>query len=162
MDPESLTVIAEVSAALAGFASLVGVLRREDRVGRRSAFGVVETSLIALAFALLPRMIADLRVSAFLFLCVWSAAWVNALLQYWKATGKVPDATYAPRLFRAVSLTFQLAGSVLALLILLGAWPEQAARLYEAAVICPLFVSCLLLWLMVRRLLLATEDSPAA
>ena len=159
--PESLGVFAEVSAALAGFAALVGILRRDDRIGRRSAFGIVETSLIALAFSLLPFAISNLRIAAFLFFATWSAAWVNALFQYRRTAGSLPDATYAPLLFRAAALSVQLAGSLLSLLVVLRVWPEHAARVYQAAVLCPLLMSGLLLWLTIRRLV-DPGDEPAA
>jgi hypothetical protein len=153
-DLDSLTTIAEVGAALAGFATLAGILRR-DYADRNAAFGVVETSLIAVGFSLLPPVVGNLRVTAALFVIVLAAGFASALLRQRKATG---TALFVGKpLFTAVASIVNLAGFAFGLLVALAIYPEHAARLYRSAVLCPLLLACLLLWLTVRSLVFSPE-----
>jgi len=159
--PESLTVIAEVGAALAGFATLAGVLRRGHR-DRIVAFGVVETSLIAVAFALLPRVLVSLRVTALLFFLVWTTAALTRTRQNMRVTGRsLLDKSELHPVLGLASLATSLAGSAFSLLVVLAIWPQHEQRFYESAVTCPLLISSFMLWLTVRNLVLA-DDDPAA
>lgn len=161
MQPDSLTIVAEVGAALAGFATLAGVLRRGHR-DRIVAFGVVETSLIAVAFALLPRILVDLRLTALLFFAVWTTVALTRTLQNMRVTGRSILATNELHpLLGLAALGTSIAGSAFSLLVVLSIWPEHEQRFYESAVICPLLVSSFMLWLTVRNLVL-TEEDPAA
>ena len=157
MDVDSLNIIAEVGAALAGFATLAGVIGRNHR-DRFYAFGIVEASLIALVFSLLPRIVVSIRATALLFFFVWSAAWINAMRKNFKATGQVLERQSTHPVFIAASCTIMFAGSVFSLLIVLPIWPEYNAWFYQSAVICPLLISCFLLWLTVKGLLHGDED----
>ena len=158
---ESLTIVAEVGAALAGFAALAGVLGRGHR-DRIIAFGVVETGLIAVAFALLPRVLVSLRATALLFFITWTIAGVTRIRQNRTATGvAIFDASEIHPVLTAASLITSLAGSVFSLLVVLAIWPEYEARFYESAVICPLLISGFMLWVTVRNLVLG-DDDPAA
>ena len=60
VDFDSLSVVAEVGAASAGFAALLGVLRRYG-LDRLAASGVAARSLIEVAFSLVPRRVGNLR-----------------------------------------------------------------------------------------------------
>ena len=155
---DSLTAVAEVGAALAGFATLAGILRR-DYVDRNIAFGVVETSLIAVAFSLLPPTVGNLRVTAALFFLVWTTAWVHATYRQRKFGGSMLSGL---PLIAMTMLALPLAGSAFALLVALGMYSEHATRFYASAVLCPLLVACFLLWLTVRRIVFPTDGPPPA
>jgi H+/Cl- antiporter ClcA len=157
----SLTIVAEVGAALAGFATLAGVLRRGHR-DRVVAFGVVETSLIALVFALLPRVIVSLRVAALLFFIVLATALFTRIRQNMRVTEKsLFDTSELHPLLIGASFVPPIAGLVFALLVVLPIWPKYDEWFYESAVLCPLLMSCFMLWLTVRNLVL-NDDDPAA
>ena len=152
---DSLATVAEVGAALAGFATLAGILRR-DYADRNRAFGVVETSLIAVVFSLLPSMVGDLQVTAALFLLVWTTAWAHAIYRLWKFTGSASAGQHPLHLVIMSPIT--LGGSALALIVVLGLYQEHATRFYASAVFCPLLMSCLLLWRTAKGIILATEQ----
>lgn len=158
MQLESLNIVAEVGAALAGFATLASVLRKGHR-DRIAALGVVETSLIAVAFALLPRLLGSLRPTALLFFVVWTAATLIRSRQNTRATeGSAFDRSQVHPFLAVAGLITSLAGSVFSLLVVMAIWPEYEQRFYESAVICPLLISSFLLWLTVRNLVLADDD----
>ena len=155
---DSLNTIAEVGAALAGFATLAGILRGRlsDRI---TAFGVVETSLIAVAFSLLPPVVGNLRITAALFVFVFAAGYGSAMVRNYRRedresmrTGELP--------FASVLTVVVLATFSSGLLVAFGVYPEHAARLYTAAVLGPLIAACLMLWLTVRTLAFSPESSP--
>ena len=154
---DSLDVYAEVGAALAGFATIAGVLRRKF-TDRHLAFGVVELSLIAVVFAFVPRMISDIRVSALLFLIAWSSAWIYAGIRNSRHTGVVLNPYVTSRVFHAAALVVAVAGAVFSVLVLLEVWPDRALHFYSSSLACALFAACLFLWLVARTLFYEIES----
>jgi hypothetical protein len=151
-----LSTIAEVGAALAGFATLAGILQGRLRE-RITAFGVVETSLIAVAFSLLPAVVGNLRISAALFVVAFGAGYGSAMVRSWKDDRESikPNHLFAAVLTIVVFATFSSG-----LLVVLDVYPEHAARLYSAAVLGPLLAACLMLWLTVKTLVFSPERAP--
>ena len=148
---DSLDIFAEVGAALAGFATLAGVLRR-DFSDRHIAFGVVELSLIAVVFSLLPRATGNLRISALLFLIVWSSAWANAAIQNLRHSGSAKNPNLNSPYTQAASSILLFAGCVFAVLVVLAVWPERAVQLYSSSLMCAVSAACLFLWVVGKGL----------
>ena len=148
--PISLATVAEIAAALAGFAALAGILRR-DYTDRHIALGGVEMSLIAVAFSLLPSVIGELRVTAMLFVAVWSTAAASATRRQRKATGQVfLDET---PLISILLLMLVFTAIALGVLVVLAIYPDHAPRLYTSAIVCVVLASCLTLWRTVRQII---------
>ena len=155
---DSLTAIAEVGAALAGFATLAGILRR-DYADRNIAFGVVETSLIAVVFALLPAAVGSVRVPAALFFLVWTIAWTHATYRQRRFAGSISG---GHTLLAVATLPIPIVGSALALLTAIGMSPEHGGRFYACALLCPVVISCVLLWMTVRAMSFTPDGSASA
>jgi hypothetical protein len=155
---DSLTTVAEVGAALAGFATLAGILRR-DHTDRTAALGVVEMSLIAVGFSLLPALVGNLRIASGLFVVVWTAGAVYATVRH--AKGAASTVLEVSPLLNAVILTVVAAAFVLGLLVALAIFPDHAIKLYKWAVHCALFLAGLFLWLTVNRIVFPDEGGPA-
>jgi hypothetical protein len=140
--------VAQVSAALAGFAALAGLLGG-GRLDKLVVSGVVETSLIALLFSLVPRLLS-LRVAAFALLLVYTTVWVNAAQQSY---AMARQGTAGHPLVSIFVFGVAIAGSGFSLSVALNVWAASNSRLYEAAVFCVVTNSCALLWLALRRFL---------
>ena len=157
MSYDSLDVFAEIGAALAGFATIAGVLQ-SDINQRHNAFGVVQVSLLTMLLSLLPRLVPDIRVAAFFFLVSWSALWVITGIRNSRFTGVV---VRVPQPFFVTGSAFVLAcaGSALAVAILLGLWPELASTLYGWCLMCGLLTASLFLAEVARTIFIASGDS---
>ena len=149
---DSLDIFAEVGAALAGFATIAGVLQ-EDVSHRHNALGVVQTSIVAMIFALVPRLVGDLQVSALLFLVGWSALWTGAGIRNARLMGSVV-AVPLPRWVIAVNFVLACAGSLIAIAVVIDKWPDRALQLYSWCLMCAILTSSHLLVEVGRTLFL--------
>ena len=160
MATDVLLTIAEISATLAALVALASLIRPGDR-GALQLYGMVETSILSAAFALLPTVFASggqltdavLRPCALAFLLVW---FVSAVRGYRLSASSNASAAFARSDWSLVAATaFAYLAGFGALLLLLSPWlPEHSAVLYSVSVICPLAVSVMILRLLVRGLVL--------
>ena len=105
MELDALSSIAEVGAAIAGFATLASFIRR-DGIDAEAVFGVVQCSLFAVVFALIPMLMfsdsssseAGLRLLSLVYFFCWTALWIWAAnrVRAMIRDGFVPDSRIEP------------------------------------------------------------------
>jgi hypothetical protein len=141
---ETLTGIAQIAAAFAGFAALVSVLReRGPRVealhGILRLRIVISTSVVVIAACLVPIGLAHFELSdravfgtsAALLLLLNYGVIVSFVRSYEPVRGRFPPDRLAVGLVGTLEVLDQAA----LVLILLNIWPEHAFSLYLAALI---------------------------
>jgi hypothetical protein len=141
---DTLTSIAEIAAAFAGFAALVSVLR--ERGARAEALHailrlriVISTSVVVIAACLVPIGLAHFGlsdravfgISAALLLALDYGVIVSFIRTYKPVQGQFPPDRLAVSLVGFLELVDQVA----LVLILLNVWPDRAFPLYLAALI---------------------------
>ena len=158
MSTDALLTVAEIAGTFAGLVALASLIKTRPR-GDVYLLGMIEMSLFALVFALLPVLISAsgrledsvLRPCAGLFLLTWSLLQVRGYLLS-RATFSQQAAGPGEALIAAVMALVQLAGIVLPA-ILLSPWlPTHSATLYSLAVLCPLLATAFILWMTVREI----------
>ncbi len=169
MDFVALTTIAEVGAALAGFAALAGVLK-SGAFDSDSIFDVVVNSLIALVFSLLALRFGEtsggVRILATALALASSVALARSLRVGWAAYHAYRDEmiTYdlsSRIIWFGASLSMLLVPPV-SILVAADFLPARARLLYETALLSHLLAAALLLLDVVRRNFAIGGNPPAA
>ena len=165
MEFVALTTIAEVGAALAGFATLAGAIRG-NAYDIESVYGAVLNAIIALVFALLALRFGGsdvgLRILA-AALAVVSSLVVTRLVRL-VANAREDSAKYdrsSKILGRGAGLAI-LSAPPLSILVVFGVLPEQGRLLYESALLCHVLAAVLLLLYVVWRNYAIQHHRPAA
>ena len=157
MQLDALGTIAEVGAAIAGFATLAAVFRRAV-LDRQEMFGVVQCSLVAVGFAVLPLALPaphhGIVPLAVALAILWTLVWGHAAIGVVRLM-RDPDAPTSAAVATPI-MTSNLAGTVFAVATVVSA-PNRAV-FYQLAVFCPLLTAMLLLWDVVRRYLQEPAD----
>ena len=160
MSTDALLTIAEISGTFAGLVALASLIKSRPR-GDMYLVGMIETSLFALVFALMPVLLSAsgrlddsvLRPCAGLFLIFWSLLQVRGYLLA-RASFSQQAVSRLEAGSAVVMAAVQLAGIVLPA-ILLSPWlPNHSATLYSLAVLCPLLVTAFVLWITVYEIAL--------
>jgi hypothetical protein len=141
---DTLLNLAEISAAFAGFAALVSVLKeRDNRAGALHGIlrlrVVISTSVVVVAASLIPIGLANFNlsdrvvwgVSATLLLALNYSVILSFIKSYKPVRGLFPPDRIAVSLVSALELFDQVA----LIVILLNIWPDHAFPLYLAALI---------------------------
>ena len=151
----ALSLIAEIGAALAGFATLAGIIRR-DEIDSDAIFAIVFNSLIAVVFALVGILFAgaegtgtlSIRIIAGALLATATLAIAREVNVYWVSWRTMPEERTVGglgRLFGIGALVTMLPSPLLACVIMSGYFQTSAALLYELAVFSHLLVAIFLL-----------------
>lgn len=167
----ALSLIAEIGAALAGFATLAGVIRH-DELDADAIFGTVFNSLIAVFFALIAILFAgaggtgsqSIRViaAALLFTSVVAISReVKVYRASWRDMHEKAKVGGFGRIFGAASLVSMLPSPLLASVVMSGIFPARAALLYELAVLSHLLVAIFILLYVVWRNFALHRGPPA-
>lgn len=141
---DTLLGLAQISAAFAGFAALVSVLKeRNDQAGALHGIlrlrVVISTSVVVVAASLIPIGLANFSlsdhvvwgVSAALLLILNYSVIFSFVKSYQPVQGMFPPDRIAVTLVGALELIDQVA----LILILLNVWPAHEYSLYFAALI---------------------------
>jgi len=141
---DTLLSVAEISAAFAGFAALVSVLKeRDDRAGALHGIlrlrVVISTSVVVVAASLIPVGLANFDlpdrivwgVSAALLLVLNYSVIFSFINSYKPVQGMFPPDRVAVILVSALELLDQVA----LVIILLNIWPDLDYPLYFAALV---------------------------
>jgi hypothetical protein len=151
----ALPLIAEIGAALAGFATLAGIIRR-DELDSDAIFAIVFNSLIAVVFALVGILFAGAEGTGTLSIRIIAGALlptatlaiareVNVYRTSWRAMPEERTVGGLGRLFGIGALVTMLPSPLLACAIMSGHFQSGAALLYELAVFSHLLVAIFLL-----------------
>lgn len=160
MEFSALSLIAEISAALAGFATLAGVVRH-DELDADGIFAIVLNCLIAMLFALIAILLVGpagigsqaLRpLSAALLLAFVLALWreVNVYRLSWRDMPERREGGLGG-VFGIGAIVSMPLPALLAAVVVMGVFPARAAMLYELAVLSHLLVAIFLLLYVVWR-----------
>ena len=151
----ALSLIAEIGAALAGFATLAGIIRH-DEIDADAIFGIVFNSLIAVVFAIVGILIAgaegtgaqSIRIVAGALLLTDIVALVREVNVYRASWRSMPEERMAGglgRIFGIGALLSMLPSPLLACAIISGSFQTGAALLYELAVFSHLLAAIFIL-----------------
>jgi hypothetical protein len=157
----ALPLIAEIGAALAGFATLVGVIRH-DELDADAIFATVFNSLIAVVFAIVAILFLEssetagqsIRFIAALLLAtsvMVISREFNVYRLSWKDESKRPEVTGVGRFFGAATVVSMFVSPALTCVVVGGLFPMRAALLYEFAVFSHLLTAIFLLLFVVWR-----------
>jgi len=157
----ALPLIAEIGAALAGFATLAGVIRHDD-LDADAIFAAVFNSLIAVVFALIAILLAGASGSGAQSIRFAGAALLLASLvaisrevsvyrASWRDASKTPDVQGLGSIFGIAALVTMVPPPLLAFAVVSGAFPDHAALFYELAVFSHLLIAIFFLLYVVWR-----------
>jgi len=165
----ALPLIAEVGAALAGFATLSGVIRG-DVLDSDALFDAVLNSLIAVFFSLLALLFGSLGADGLGLRIVAVALLLTSALSLTRslrvtraaASNETLEFDRVSRIIGYLTLLSMLAVPPLALTVAAGLFPAHAALLFESAVFGNLVAGILaLLYVVWRNLAIPLAPPPA-
>jgi hypothetical protein len=157
---DALLTVAEIAGTFAGLVALASLIKTRPR-GDVYLIAMIETSIVALVFALMPVLLASsgepddsvLRPCAGVFLVTWSLLQVRGYrlsrISFSQQAARRLDVVHT-----SVMVFVQLAGIVLPA-ILLSPWlPDHSMTLYSIAILSPLLCAVSVLWMAVREIAL--------